>query len=294
MTAENTDAGALAEGAPPGAWAEHWRRFSRDRAAVAGLAIILIAALLAIFAGQIAQYDPSAISRDRLLEPSYAHLMGTDNVGKDVFSGVLYGARVSLTVGILAGLTSLAIGLVVGALSGYYGGWLDSLLMRMAEFFQIIPRFFLAIVIVALLGGGLEKTILVIGVLSWPATARIIRAQFLALREREMVEAARAAGFSNWHIIVREILPNAIAPAIVQGALDVSEAILLESSLSFFGLSNPDMPSWGEMLNRAQPFLRSAWWMSLFPGLAIFTVVLCFNLIADGLNDMLNPDLKER
>ena len=274
--------------------AESWRRFSRNRTALAGLLAILCVVLLAVFAGVLAGHDPTAISRDRLLPPSAAHLMGTDNVGKDVFAGVVYGARVSLTVGILAGLTSLMIGLLVGALAGYYGGWLDSVLMRAAEFFQIVPRFFLAIVIVALLGGGLEKTILVIGLLSWPATARIIRAQFLSIKEREMVEAAHAVGFSNWHIMVREILPNAIAPAIVQGALDISEAILLESGLSFFGLSNPDTPSWGEMLNRAQPFLRSAWWMSVFPGMAIFFVVLSFNLIADGLNDMLNPDLKER
>jgi peptide/nickel transport system permease protein len=285
---------AWEDGVRPSALAEHWRRFSRNWTAVAGLAAIVIAVLLAMGAGLIAGHDPTAISRDRLLAPSLAHWMGTDNVGKDVFSGVLYGARVSLTVGVLAGTTSLLIGLLVGALAGYYGGWLDSVLMRAAEFFQIVPRFFLAIVIVALLGGGIEKTILVIGVLSWPATARIIRAQFLALKEREMIEAARAAGFSDRHIILREILPNAIAPAIVQGALDISEAILLESGLSFFGLSNPDMPSWGEMLNRAQPFLRSAWWMSVFPGLAIFIVVLSFNLIADGLNDMLNPDLKER
>jgi peptide/nickel transport system permease protein len=285
---------AAAEAPPLRAWAEHWRRFSRNRMALAGLAVVIVVALLALGAPWLATHDPTAISRDRFLPPGAAHLLGTDNVGKDVFSSVLYGARTSLTVGLLAGLVSLGIGLAVGGLAGYHGGWVDSLLMRAAEFFQIIPRFFLAIVIVALLGGGLEKTILVIGALSWPATARIIRGQFLAIKEREMVEAARAIGFSDWHIMVREILPNAIGPAIVQGALDVSEAILLESGLSFFGLSNPDAPSWGEMLNRAQPYLRQAWWMSVFPGVSIFTLVLAFNLLADGLNDMLNPELKER
>lgn len=290
MTATTVGAGS----AQPGALKDNWRRFSRNRTAVAGLAAIVIFVLMAIFAGVLASHDPTSISPDRLRPPSADHLMGTSNVGKDIFSGVLYGARVSLAVGVFAGLTSLIIGLVVGSLAGYYGGWLDSLLMRVSEFFQIIPRFFLAIVIVAMLGGGLEKTILVIGLLSWPATARIIRAQFLAIKERELVEAARAAGFSDWHIIWREILPNAIAPAIVQGALDISEAILLESGLSFFGLSNPDAPSWGEMLNRAQPFLRSAWWMSVFPGLSIFALVLAFNLVADGLNDMLHPNSKER
>jgi peptide/nickel transport system permease protein len=285
---------APTERAAPAAVVQNWLRFSANRAALLALAVIMLIALAAVFAPQLATHDPLAISRDRLAAPSWSHLMGTDNVGKDMFSGVLYGARISLAVGILAGLTSLTIGIIVGALAGYYGGIVDSLLMRMSEFFQIIPRFFLAILIVALLGGGLEKTILVIGGLSWPAVARIIRAQFLSLREREMVEAARAIGFGHWHIIVREILPNALAPAIVQGTLDISEAILLESGLSFFGLSNPDMPSWGEMLNRAQPFLRTAWWMSLFPGLAIFVTVLAFNLVGDGVNDMLNPHARER
>ena len=278
----------------PRRWAENWRRFSRNRAALAGLIVLGIIALLALFAPLLAGYDPTSISRDRLQAPSLAHLFGTDNVGKDVLAGVLYGARVSLAVGLLAGLVSLTLGVLIGSLAGYYGGWIDSTLMRISEFFQIIPRFFLAILIVALLGGGLEKTILVIGGLSWPAVARIIRAQFLSLREREMVEAARAIGFSDWHIIVKEVLPNAIPPAIVQGTLDVSEAILLEAGLSFFGLSNPDAASWGEMLNRAQPFLRTAWWMAMFPGVAIFVTVLTFNLIGDGLNDMLDPDMKER
>lgn len=278
----------------PSAWRESWHRFSRNRAAVAGLVVIAIVVFVALFAPLLTSHDPIAISRDRLRAPSLAHLMGTDNVGKDVFANVIYGARVSLTVGLLAGLVSLSLGLVAGALAGYYGGWLDSALMRISEFFQIIPRFFLAILIVALLGGGLEKTILVIGALSWPSVARITRAQFLSLKESEMVESARAIGFSDRHIILKEILPNAIAPAIVQGTLDVSEAILLEAGLSFFGLSNPDAPSWGELLNRAQPFLRTAWWMSLFPGLAIFMTVLAFNMVGDGLNDMLNPDLKDR
>lgn len=278
----------------PSQWAENWRRFSRNRAALIGVIVIGVIALIALFAPLLTGYDPTTISRDRLQAPSLAHFLGTDNVGKDVFAGVLYGARVSLAVGLLAGLVSLTLGVLIGSLAGYYGGWIDSTLMRISEFFQIIPRFFLAILIVALLGGGLEKTILVIGGLSWPAVARIIRAQFLALREREMVDAARAVGFSDWHIIVKEILPNAIPPAIVQGTLDISEAILLEAGLSFFGLSNPDAPSWGEMLNRAQPFLRTAWWMSVFPGVAIFVTVLAFNLIGDGLNDMLDPDLKER
>lgn len=274
--------------------AEAWRRFSRNRYAASALLMLLAIAVLAVAAPLLTSYDPHAVSRARLLPPTLDHLMGTDNVGKDIFAGVLYGARASLIVGILAGLTALSIGIVVGALAGYYGGAIDSVLMRFAEFVQIMPRFFLAILIVAFLGGGIEKTMLVIGGLSWPEVARIVRAQFLSLKERELVEAARAVGFGDRHIILREILPNALPPAIVQASLGISEAILLEAGLAFFGLSNPDVASWGEMLNRAQPFLRSAWWMSMFPGVAIFVTVLCFNVVGDGLNDMLSPEGRER
>jgi peptide/nickel transport system permease protein len=278
----------------PSGLSKFWQEFRNRKAGVTGAAFILALLLLAIFAPMLAPYDPTAISAMRLTEPGLLHWMGTDNVGKDVFSGVLYGVRVSLAVGMLAGIISLSIGLVVGCVAGYYGGWIDSTLMRISEFFQVIPRFFLAVLIVAFLGGGVGKLIVVIGLLSWPTVARIIRAQFLAYKEREVVESARAMGFSDFYIIAKEILPNAIPPAIVQATLDISEAILLEAGLSFFGLGSPGEPSWGEMLNRAQPFLRSAWWMSLFPGLAIFLLVLAFNMIGDALNDILNPDNKER
>jgi len=278
----------------PGQLAGAWRRFSANRYAATMLFVLLGITLLAVAAPLLTSLDPLAVSRQRLLPPGAGHPMGTDNVGKDIFAGVLYGARTSLTVGFLAGLTALTIGVVAGALAGYYGGIVDSVLMRFAEFVQIMPRFFLAILIVAFLGGGLEKIILVIGGLSWPEVARIVRAQFLSLKERELVEAARAVGYGDWHIMVREILPNALPPAIVQASLGISEAILLEAGLAFFGLSNPDMASWGEMLNRAQPYLRSAWWMSVFPGGAIFITVLCFNVIGDGLNDMLSPEGRAR
>lgn len=271
-----------------------WRRFSKGRPAVFGLCVVILTALIALSAPLLAAYGPNVVSHERLLPPVLAHPFGTDNVGKDVLSGVLYGARVTLAVGLLAAFTSFSVGLVVGSLAGYYGGALDSILMRISEFFQIMPRFFLALLVVSMLGAGIEKTIGIIGLLGWPAVARIIRAQFLSLKEREFVEAARAAGFGDWHIVVTEILPNALPPAIVQGTLDIAQAILLEASLSFFGLGDPRTPSWGEMLNRAQPFLRSAWWMSVFPGIAIFLNVLAFNLVGDGLNDMLNPELKER
>ncbi|MFI4997238.1 MAG: ABC transporter permease [Hyphomicrobiales bacterium] len=270
------------------------RRFGANRFAALASTLLIMLVMIAVLAPLLTSYDPMAIGRERLMPPGMRHFFGTDNVGKDVFAGVLYGTRVSLLVGVLAGLTSLAIGVIVGAAAGYYGGALDSVLMRIAEFVQIMPRFFLAILIVAFFGGGVAKIVLVIGGLGWPEVGRIVRAQFLSLKEREVVEAARAIGFGDRHIIFHEILPNALAPAIVQASLDVSEAILLQAGLAFFGLSNPDMASWGEMLNRAQPFLRAAWWMSVFPGLAIFLTVLCFNLVGDGLNDMLSPEGRER
>jgi peptide/nickel transport system permease protein len=270
------------------------RRFAANRYAAAAALVLLLLVLVAVFAPLIAGHDPLATSRARLEAPGPGHWFGTDNVGKDVFAGVIYGAQSSLIVGVLAGLTSLALGIVVGAAAGYYGGIVDTVLMRVAEFVQILPRFFFAILMVAFLGSGIDKIILVIGLLGWPEVGRIVRAQFLSLKEKELVEAARATGFGDAHIIFREILPNALPPAIVQASLDISEAILLAAGLAFFGLSNPDMPSWGEMLNRAQPFLRSAWWMSVFPGLAIFLTVLCFNVVGDGLNDMLSPEGRER
>lgn len=279
---------------PRSDFAAAWRRFSGSRSAMVGMVVLGLILFCAVFAPLIAPYDPLAISRNRLLPPGLDHLMGTDNLGKDVFSGILYGARITLLIGVLAGLTSLGIGLIFGALSGYYGGAVDSVLMRIAEFVQIMPRFFLAILIVAFLGGGVEKTILVIGGLSWPEVARIVRAEFMSLKEREMVEAARAVGFSDRHIILREIMPNALPPAVVQASLDISEAILLAAGLAFFGLSDPGLSSWGEMLNRAQPYLRQAWWMSVFPGTAIFLAVLAFNLVGDGLNDMLNPARRDK
>jgi peptide/nickel transport system permease protein len=270
------------------------RRFGANRYAAVAAFILILLALIAIFAPLIAGYDPLSTSRERLMAPSLRHWFGTDNVGKDVFAGVVHGARVSLIVGILSGLTSLALGVIVGAAAGYYGGAIDTALMRAAEFVQILPRFFLAILMVAFLGSGIDKIILVIGLLGWPEVGRLVRAQFLSLKEKELVEAARATGFGDAHIIFREILPNALPPAIVQASLDISEAILLAAGLAFFGLTNPDMISWGEMLNRAQPFLRAAWWMSVFPGLAIFLTVLCFNVVGDGLNDVLSPDGRER
>lgn len=296
IPASATDPLAVAALATPGRRpaAELWRRFRKNRVAVAGLAVIAGLVLVAIFAPGLATHDPFQVSRAAFRPPGPAHPMGTDNLGRDVWSGVVHGTRVSLAVGCLAAATALVIGVLVGAVAGFAGGWLDALLMRLTELFQVLPRFFLALVVVALFGGGIGKLVLVIGVLSWPPTARLVRAEFLSLKQREFVEAARALGLSSPAIAARQILPNALPPAIVAGSLDVAQAVLLEASLSFFGLGDPTMVSWGGMLNTAQPFLRRAWWMSMFPGLAIFLAVLAFNLFGDGVNDALNPRMKER
>ncbi len=274
--------------------AEIWRRYRRSPAGVVGLLVVILVLAVAVLAPWLTPHSPTAVSRDRLQPPSPAHYFGTDNVGKDAWSGVLYGARVSISVGLLSALTSLTLGTLIGSLAGYYGGTLDSVLMRVSELFQTMPRFFLALVAISVLGGGTGLIIAVIGLVSWPATARIVRAEFMGLREREFVEAARAMGFSDRYIIFSEILPNALPPAIVQGTLDIASAILVEAGLSFFGLGNPDVASWGQMLNRAQSYFRSAWWLSVFPGAAIFVTVLAFNLVGDALNDTFAPELKER
>ena len=218
----------------------------------------------------------------------------SDNLGRDILTDVIHGARVSLVVGLLAAASSTFIGTTIGSIAGFFGGAADAFLMRTTEFFQIVARFFLALIIIALSGPGVGKVIFVIAILGWPAAARLVRGEFLRLRSYEFVEAARAMGASSATIIVQEILPNAVAPAIVAGSLDVAQAILLEAGLSFFGLGDPNHISWGMMINTAQAFLGEAWWLSAFPGLAILLTVLSINLVGDGLNDALNPRAESR
>jgi peptide/nickel transport system permease protein len=274
--------------------AEFWYRFSRAPQAVVAAVFVVVVALLALVAPAIAGADPFAGGADALRPPgSPNHPLGTDHLGRDVWAQLVYGARVSLTVGGLAAASAVLIGVVVGALAGYFGGWVDNVLMRVAEFFQTLPRFVLALIIVALFGSGLGKLIFVIAILSWPQVARVVRASFLTLREAQFVDAARVGGMGSGAIIRSEILPNVVAPIVVTGSLDVAAAILLEAGLGFFGLGDPNLVSWGGMLNQAQQYLRQAWWMSVFPGLAISLVVLAFNVVGDGLNDALNPRLRE-
>jgi peptide/nickel transport system permease protein len=271
-----------------------WKKFARNRPAVVGLALVLFFLAMGLLAPWLAPFKPLSTGPHSFRPPDDLYRMGTDDLGRDIYSGVVWGARVSIAVGLLAALASTAIGVLIGAASGYYGGMLDDLLMRVTEFFLVIPRFFLVLVMVALFGNSLWHVILAIGILSWPVTARLVRVEFLALREKEFVESVRAAGASDLRIILRHILPNAVPPIVVSGSLQIARAILLEAGLSFLGLGDPNQISWGVMLYNAQRFLRHAWWISTFPGLAIFLIVMGFNLVGDGLNDALNPRQKGR
>lgn len=273
---------------------QFWQRFRKNRAAGVSFYFILAFILIAIFVPWLSPYDPFALGDDAFLSPQPGHLMGTDDLGRDTFSRVLYGTRVSLMVGFLAAFASLIIGTFIGSFSGYFGGFLDDFLMRVTEYFIVIPRFFLALLVVAMLGTGFTKIIMVIGILGWPEVARIVRAQFLTFKEREFVLAARAMGLNHWKIIFMEILPNAIPPGIVVGSFLVARAILLEAGLSFLGLGDPSIISWGSLLSEAQERIFASMWLAIFPGLAISLLVLTINLFGDGINDVLNPKLKEK
>lgn len=277
-----------------GGMAGFWRQFRRHRTGMFGLVLVLVMAVVALTAPWLAPHDPFTTSRASFLPPgSPGHLLGTDHLGRDVLSGVIWGSRVSLIVGLAAAFTATVIGILVGAIAGYAGGWVDELLMRVTELFQIIPRFVLALIVVAFFGSGLANLIVVIGVLSWPQTARLVRSQYLRHRTLPYVDGARVVGMGATRIIFAEILPNVLAPVIVIASLDIAQAILLEASLGFFGLGDPNLRSWGGMLNTAQQYVRIAWWMSVFPGLAISLAVLGFNLVGDGLNEATDPRLRE-
>jgi peptide/nickel transport system permease protein len=255
---------------------------------VGGLFIALLV-LIALFVGFFPQLDPHVISSDSMFAPSPQYWLGTDELGRSVLAGVLYGTRVSLTVGFFAAIVATVLGVVVGAAAGFYGGWLDTLVMRIAEFFQVIPGFILAAVIVAMTGTGVTQIIAVVGLLSWPQVARVMRGEVLRVKKLEFVDAVRCLGISERQVLIGEVIPNALAPVVAVGTLIVGQAILLEASLSFLGLSSAELVSWGRMLNSGQRFLFNAWWLSLFPGAAIFATVLAFNLFGDAIGAVLNP-----
>lgn len=262
-------------------------RLVRTPAGMVGLALTLVLVAVALLAPVIAPFDPLLPVGAPLASPEAAHPMGTDGLGRDVFSGVLHGTRTSLLVA--GGVCALAfiIGVPLGMVSGYRGGLADDALMRFTEMFQVLPRFFLAIIVIALFGPGLDRLVLVLGLTSWAMLARVMRAEVLSLREREFVEAARANGASHLRILFREILPNALPAGLVLLGLIVAQVILLEASLGFLGLGDPNAMSWGYLAGQAQRFLRVAWWLSVFPGVAIIVAVLGLNLLVDALNDVL-------
>jgi len=273
-----------------------WRYFKKNKLAVGGLAVIVITFLIAGFASFMAPYDPGKTDVSlKLQSPSCQHVLGTDQLGRDVFSRMLYGSRISLSVGFVAVAISILIGILVGAVAGYYGGWVDSLLMRFVDIMICFPSFFLILTVVALLGPSLWKVMFVIGITSWMGTSRFVRAEFLSLRERDFVQAAQALGVRDLRIIFRHILPNALAPVFVTATLDVATAILVEAGLSFLGFgAQPPAPSWGNILTEGRTYIFDAWWLTIFPGLAILITVLSFNLLGEGLRDALDPRLRGR
>ena len=252
-----------------------------------GLALTLVVVAAGALADLLAPDDPFRSVADPLRPPSHAHLMGTDNLGRDMFAAVVHGARTSLTVVVGVSVIASFVGLAVGVVAGYRGGWVDDVLMRITELFQSVPRFFLVLLIVALWGAGLDHLVYVLALTSWPTLARVVRSEVLSLRDRDYVEAARSIGAGDGRIILRHVLPNVLPTALVVIALTGSRVILLEASLSFLGLGDPSVMSWGYLVSNAQRFLRVAWWMSVFPGLAIAVTVLGINLVSDALNDIL-------
>lgn len=254
-----------------------------------GLGVLLGLVIVAVFAGIIAPGDPLRRAGAPLQPPSLQHWFGTDDLGRDVLVGVVHGSRPSMLVGFAAALTSAIIGTLVGGVAGYFGRTVDDVLMRLTELVQVVPRFFLVLIVAALFGPSLTTVALLLGLTFWPGTARLLRAQILSLRSRDFILAARAIGVPQQRILVRHVLPNAVAVVVVSTSLQVGAAILVEAGLSFLGLGDRSVVSWGNMLNLAQPLIRVAWWAAVFPGLAITLTVMAANMVGDGLNAALDP-----
>ena len=272
-----------------------WKLFARNRGAVIGLAILTIMTLLAFTASLFFPADPFSLAGKPMSPPGEnGFLLGSDSLGRDVAAGIAHGAKTSLLIGLLATLVAVFIGIVMGALAGYYGGVIDNLLMRLTEMFQTIPSFIFAILLVAIMKPSIESIVIAIAVVSWPAVARLVRGEFLSLRNREFVQACHTLGMSDIRIMLGEILPNCLSPVIVIGSLMVATAILIESGLAFLGLGDPNIMSWGFQIGAGRTLLRSAWWVCTFPGIAILVTVLAINLVGEGINDALNPRLRER
>ncbi|WP_442596308.1 oligopeptide ABC transporter permease [Neobacillus sp. D3-1R] len=274
-----------------------WRRYRKNKLAVVGLVVFSIMCFLAIFAPLLTPYTPDVYDiLDSFLPPSKKHIMGTDSMGGDVWTRILFGARISLSVALLAMVCTVSIGIVYGAVSGYFGGWVDNIMMRIVDAIQSIPTFFLLLIVAAIITPSLWSTVLVLSAFGWTGMARIVRGEILSIKKRDYVEAARATGEKKASTIFYHVLPNAIAPITVIATLDIAANILAESSLSFLGLGiQPPTPSWGNMLTSAQELttVMDYIWIVLFPGAFIVLTVLAVNFIGDGLRDALDPRMKE-
>jgi peptide/nickel transport system permease protein len=277
--------GVVSVSAPPkrNRYREAWRGFARSRYGMLGLGVLLVLGVLALLAPVLAG-DPFELGTEPFARPlSPGHPLGTDHLGRDVWSQILYGARISLIVGLIAALIAGVIGVIVGSVSGFFGGWLDALLSRITDVFLIMPAFFLIIIVVATLGNSLFYVMIVIGLTTWPGNARLMRAQVLTLRERQYIQSLTALGESRWRILVRHIIPNGIQPIIANSTLLIAAAILTEAGLAFLGLGDPNKASWGRMINDGRPSILTAWWPSVFAGVAMIITVLAFYLIGDGI-----------
>jgi peptide/nickel transport system permease protein len=271
---------------------DFWRRYRRNRGAVVGLAGLLLVLLVAATAPLLFPGSPWDMAGAPFMPPGeMGMLLGSDSLGRDVAAGIAHGARISLMVGAVSTVAALSVGVTLGAVAGYCGGLVDDLVMRFTEFFQTIPSFVLAILLVAIFTPSITSVVAAIAIVSWPPVARVVRAEFLSLRGREFVQAAEVLGKSRLSIVLGDILPNALSPIIVLASLMVATAILLESALSFLGLGDPNLMTWGFLIGSGRSVIRIAWWMSVFPGLAIFVTVLSLNLVGEGLSDALNPRL---
>ncbi len=272
-----------------------WRTFTRNQLACAGGVVVAILVLVAVFAPWLAPYDPHRPDVKKVLEPpSRAHPLGTDQIGRDVLSRVLYGSRVSLAVGFVSVGIATAVGVLLGAASGYHGGIVDAVIMRLVDLMLVFPRFFLLLAVLAFLQPSIWTIMAVIGLTGWMGVARLVRAEFLSLREREFVIWSQSIGASAFRIIWRHILPNAMAPVLVAMTLGIPAAILTESGLSFLGLGvQPPYATWGNILNDGKDSIEIAWWLSLYPGLAILITVLSYNLLGEGIRDALDPRLRQ-
>lgn len=276
-------------------WHLVWSQFRRQKLAAASLGLVVLLGVLALTASWLSPYSPDSYDLEKiLLPPDRIHWLGTDDLGRDVLSRLIYGARVSLSVGFVAVSIYVLIGIVLGALAGYYGGWVDIVISRAIEVMMCFPTFFLILAVLAFVGPSIYNIMIVIGITQWTGIARLVRGEVLKFREREFVMAARQAGASDARLIFRHLLPNALAPVLVSASFGVASAILTESALSFLGFGvPPQTPSWGSILSQAQAYMDVAWWLTLAPGLAIFLTITAYNLVGEGLRDAIDPRLKD-